>query len=108
MRDPSHPPYRAHSRARSPLVPEYARAYEFPTSRSHEFNWRAVRCTTHFCGYSLSHAYAKAMSSKNTMMVTKAKSTSAIPIHILSRALYALSGTRELLLRGVGRVVRPP
>jgi hypothetical protein len=71
-------------------------------------NRRALRRAAQLCGYSLSHAYANAMSSKNATMVTTAKSTSATVVQLLSRALRAFSGTREFLLRGVGRVVRPP
>src|SRR5258705_7868517 len=48
------------------------------------------------------------MSSKNATMVTTAKSTSATVVQLLSRALRAFSRTRELLLRGVGHLDRPP
>src|SRR5258708_27544761 len=75
---------------------------------THEVNRGAVRRAAQLRDYSLSHAYANAMSSKNATMVTTAKSTSTIPIHFLSGALRALSRTRELLLRGVGRIDRPP
>ncbi len=90
------------------LFRRYALPCQVTNNATLKVNRRALRRAAQPRGYSLSHAYANAMSSKNATMVTTAKSTSAILVHLLSGALRALGRTRELLLRGGGHVNRPP